>query len=227
MHQHALSQRPILYSFRRCPYAMRARLAICYAEQAVELREIVLRAKPAEMLAISLKATVPVLQLPDGAVIEQSVEIMQWALTQQDLAQWWPLDQAQQQQIMALIADNDGMFKSALDRYKYPNRYPEQNPIFYRSEGEQFLRQLDSLLQQQRYLVSDQIGLADVAIFPFVRQFAQVDRVWFDQADYPYLQAWLAEWLESRWFIQVMQKFPVWQSGTRGVDFGADSVFLS
>ena len=222
-----LLHRPILYSFRRCPYAMRARLAICYAAQAVELREIVLRAKPAEMLLISPKATVPVLQLPDGTVIEQSIEVMQWALAQQDLAQWWPLNQVQQQQIMALIAENDSAFKAALDRYKYPNRYPEPNPIFYRNQGEQFLRQLDSVLQQQRYLVSDQISVADVAIFPFVRQFAQVDRLWFDQADYPYLQAWLAEWLNSRLFAQVMPKFPVWQSGARGVDFGVDSVFLS
>ena len=227
MSEHGLSQQPILYSFRRCPYAMRARLAICYAEQKVELREIVLRSKPTEMLAISPKATVPVLQLPDGQVIEQSFEVMQWALTQHDPAQWWPADLTQQQQIMQLITQNDSTFKAALDRYKYPNRYPEQNPIFYRNQGEQFLCQLDSLLQQQRYLVSDQISVADVAIFPFVRQFAQVDRVWFDQADYPYLHAWLTEWLDSRLFVQVMQKFPVWQSGTIGTDFGADCSFLS
>ncbi len=218
---------PILYSFRRCPYAMRARLALCYAEQVVELREIVLRTKPAEMLQISPKGTVPVLQLPDGRVLEQSLEIMQWALAQQDSAQYWPTALAQQQQIIQLITVNDGVFKAALDRYKYPNRYPEQDALFYRSQGEQFLQQLETRLKQQSYLCSNQASLADLAIFPFIRQFAQVDRLWFDQADYPYLQAWLAEWLESRWFIQVMQKFPVWQSGTRGVDFGADSVFLS
>lgn len=234
---------PILYSFRRCPYAMRARLALCYAQQAVELREIVLRAKPAEMLAISPKGTVPVLQLPDGQVIEQSLEVMQWALQQHDPLDWWPTHPDVQADIRAFIAENDGAFKAALDRYKYPNRYPEQNSgqspeqaaLLYRSQGEQFLAQLDARLTQQRYLCADQISLADVAIFPFVRQFAQVDRAWFDQADYPHVQAWLAEWLDSRLFAQVMQKFQVWQSGTLGtvfaadfgVDCGVDCAFLS
>lgn len=226
MSQHAVCLRPILYSFRRCPYAMRARLALCYAQQHVELREIVLRAKPAEMLAISPKGTVPVLQLPDGRVIEQSLEMMQWALAQQDLAQWWLPDPSQQRQIMALITDNDGAFKAALDRYKYPDRYPEshgqQTAHQYRAQGEVFICQLNGLLQQQRYLVSEQVSLADVAIFPFVRQFAQVDRAWFDQTDYTFVHQWLAEWLESGLFGQVMQKFPVWQSGTRGVAFGVD-----
>lgn len=226
MHEHGLSQQPILYSFRRCPYAMRARLALCYAKQAIELREIVLRAKPAEMLAISPKGTVPVLQLSDGVVIEQSLEIMQWALTQQDPAQWWSPDSSQQQQIMALIADNDGIFKAALDRYKYPDRYTESNDQQtahdFRAQGEVFIRQLNDLLQQQRYLVGEQVSLADVAIFPFIRQFAQVDRAWFDQTDYRFVHHWLAEWLDSRLFTQVMQKFPVWQSGAVGIDFGVD-----
>lgn len=213
---------PILYSFRRCPYAMRARLALCYAQQAVELREIVLRAKPAEMLAISPKGTVPVLQLPDGQVIEQSLEVMQWALQQHDPLDWWPTDPNLQADIQALITENDGAFKASLDRYKYPNRYPEQDALGYRSQGERFLAQLEARLTQQRYLCGDQVSLADVAIFPFVRQFAQVDRVWFDQADYPRVQAWLAEWLDSALFAQVMQKFPVWQSGTLGTVFGAD-----
>jgi len=217
---------PILYSFRRCPYAMRARLALCYAQQAVELREIVLRAKPAEMLAISPKGTVPVLQLPDGQVIEQSLEVMQWALQQHDPLGWLPADPDAQARMLALIAENDGAFKTSLDRYKYPNRYPEQDALFYRGQGEQFLARLELCLTQQRYLCSNQISLADVAIFPFVRQFAQVDRAWFDQADYPRVQEWLAEWLDSALFAQVMQKFPVWQAGTLGtvfaVNFGVD-----
>ena len=213
---------PILYSFRRCPYAMRARLALCYAQQAVELREIVLRAKPAEMLAISPKGTVPVLQLPDGHVIEQSLEVMQWALQQHDPLDWWQTDPNLQADIQALITENDGAFKAALDRYKYPNRYPEQDALRYRSQGEQFLAQLEARLTRQTYLCSDQVSLADVAIFPFVRQFAQVDRAWFDQANYPRVQAWLAEWLDSALFAQVMQKFPVWQSGTLGKVFGVD-----
>lgn len=201
---------------------MRARLALCYAGRAVELREIVLRAKPSEMLAISPKGTVPVLQSPDGQVIEQSLEIMQWALQQHDPLGWLPTDPDQHTNMLALIAHNDGTFKTALDRYKYPNRYPEQDAMFYRSQGEQFLAQLEDRLTQQVYLCSDQISLADVAIFPFIRQFAQVDRAWFDQANYPRLQAWLAEWLDSRLFAQVMQKFAIWQSGTVGVHFGVD-----
>lgn len=222
MSQQPLSSMPVLYSFRRCPYAMRARLALCYAAQAVELREIVLRAKPAEMLAISPKGTVPVLQLPDGQVIEQSLEIMQWALQQHDPLSWLPTDADGQGHVLTLIAQNDGAFKANLDRYKYPNRYPEQDAIFYRDQGEQFLAQLEDRLTLQAYLCSDQISLADVAIFPFIRQFAQVDRAWFDQADYPRVQAWLAEWLDSRLFAHVMQKFSIWQSGTTGVYFGVD-----
>jgi len=201
---------------------MRARLALCYAQQTVELREIVLRAKPAEMLAISPKGTVPVLQLPEGQVIEQSLEIMQWALQQQDPLGWLPTTVDGQAAVMGLIMQNDHSFKAVLDRYKYPERYPEQDAMFYRDQGEQFLAQLEDRLTPQAYLCSDQISLADVAIFPFIRQFAQVDRAWFDQADYPRVQAWLAEWLDSRLFAHVMQKFPIWQSGTVGVHFGVD-----
>lgn len=215
-------QIPVLYSFRRCPYAMRARLALCYAQQVVELREIVLRAKPAEMLAISPKGTVPVLQLPNGQVIEQSLEIMQWALQQQDPLGWLPTTADVQESVRDLIMQNDHSFKTVLDRYKYPERYPEQNVLFYRSQGEQFLVQLESRLTQQKYLCANQISLADVAIFPFIRQFAQVDRAWFDQANYPRVQVWLAEWLDSGLFAQVMQKLPIWQSGTTGVYFGVD-----
>lgn len=220
MNAEPLLTTPVLYSFRRCPYAMRARLALGYVGQAVELREIVLRAKPAEMLAISPKGTVPVLQLPNGQVIEQSLEIMQWALQQQDPLGWLPTDAEAQADILALIAHNDGIFKAHLDRYKYPERYPEQHALFYRSQGEQFLAQLEDRLTQHAYVCSEQISLADVAIFPFIRQFAEVDRLWFDQAEYPQVQAWLAEWLDSRLFAHVMQKFPVWQSGTTGVSFG-------
>jgi glutathione S-transferase len=186
------------------------------------LREIVLRAKPAEMLAISPKGTVPVLQLLDGQVIEQSVEIMRWALQQHDPLGWLPADPNAQARMLALIADNDGAFKASLDRYKYPNRYPEQDALFYRGQGEWFLAQLEARLTQQTYLCSAQISLADVAIFPFVRQFAQVDRAWFDQTNYPHVHAWLAEWLDSPLFTQAMQKFELWQSGTLGTVFASN-----
>ncbi|MEC7120622.1 MAG: glutathione S-transferase [Pseudomonadota bacterium] len=211
---------PILYSFRRCPYAMRARLAILASGLCVELREVVLRAKPPEMLLISPKGTVPVLQLPNGQVIEQSLEIMCWALQQQDPAGWLPTDAAEQAAMLALIAQNDQPFKANLDRYKYPNRYPEQNAPFYRSQGELFLAHLEARLTQHTYLWSNQVSLADVAIFPFVRQFAQVDRVWFDQAAYPRVQAWLAAWLDSPLFAASMTKYDAWQAPEAGVLFG-------
>lgn len=213
---------PVLYSFRRCPYAMRARVALCYARQEVWLREIVLRDKPLEMLEISPKATVPVLQLPDGQVIDQSLDVMRWALAQHDPAQWWPQDATAQQQIMHLITSNDGAFKTALDRYKYPTRYVGVVALEQRAQGEVFLSALDQRLQQHHYLIGDQISLADAAIFPFVRQFAQVDPVWFAQTDYAALRAWLAAWLDSRWFGQAMTKFAQWQSGTLGERFGSD-----
>jgi glutathione S-transferase len=212
---------PVLYSFRRCPYAMRARLALAYSGVVVELREVVLRAKPAELLAISPKGTVPVLQTVDGQVIEQSLEIMQWALQQHDPEGW--LSVAMLPQMQALIAHNDGLFKAQLDRYKYPERDPSQTPAEHRAAGEAFLRQLDTLLGRHRFLLADQPCWADVAVFPFVRQFAHVDRVWFAAAPYPNLQQWLSYWCDSAVFEQVMQKYPAWQTDTQGVIFGGKS----
>ncbi len=207
----------VLYSFRRCPYAMRARLAIAYSQIAVELREVVLRDKPAEMLAISPKGTVPVLQTPQGEVIDQSLDIMHWALGQYDPEQW--LCPRLNHQIDALINHNDHDFKGCLDRYKYPDRHPEHAQAFYRQQGEQFLQQLEQLLTVHRYLLADRPCLADMAIMPFIRQFAAVDQAWFDQAGYPKLQAWLAHLLALPLFAQVMNKYAPWQSGQRGVLF--------
>ena len=151
---------PILYSYRRCPYAMRARMALWAAQIQVEVREISLREKPAHLLQISPKGTVPVLQLPDGTVLEQSLDIMQWALMQNDPQGWL---NAGRDAVQHLIAINDGDFKKALDRYKYPERYPEHSPAFYREQGEQFLQVLETALQQHRFLVSDTASMADVA----------------------------------------------------------------
>ena len=168
---------PILYSYRRCPYAMRARMALKYANISLETREISLREKPAHMLRVSPKGTVPVLVLPNGEVIEQSLEIMHWALKQPrvnaDLNNGWlNVDLAIAQ---SLIAQNDGDFKSALDRYKYPERYPEKSQVEYRAQGEMFLQRLEGLLQTHDYLLANHVSLADIAIFPFIRQFAAVD----------------------------------------------------
>ncbi len=198
---------PILYSYRRCPYAMRARMALWAAQIQVEVREISLREKPAHLLQISPKGTVPVLQLPDGTVLEQSLDIMQWALMQNDPQGWLNADR---DAVQHLIAINDGDFKKALDRYKYPERYPEHSPAFYREQGEQFLQVLETALQQHRFLVSDTASMADVAIFPFIRQFAAVDAAWFAASAYPGLRIWLESWLGSPLFAEIMQKFPVY-----------------
>ena len=198
---------PILYSYRRCPYAMRARMALWAAQIQVEVREISLREKPAHLLQISPKGTVPVLQLPDGTVLEQSLDIMQWALMQNDPQGWLNADR---DAVQHLIAINDGDFKKALDRYKYPERYPEHSPAFYREQGEQFLQVLETALQQHHFLVSDTASMADVAIFPFIRQFAAVDAAWFAASAYPGLRIWLESWLGSPLFAEIMQKFPVY-----------------
>ncbi|WP_277593381.1 glutathione S-transferase [Pseudomonas chlororaphis] len=195
-----------LYSFRRCPYAMRARLALRYSGVPLEIVEVSLKAKPAEMLALSPKGTVPVLSV-DGRVIDESLDIMRWALAQHDPQDWLLKDDIPaQQRIEALIAENDQMFKLHLNRYKYAERYPEQPMEHYRSQGEVFLRQLDELLSQHDYLLADHPSLADMALAPFVRQFAHVDREWFAQTPYRHLQRWLQRFLESELFVAVMAK---------------------
>ena len=195
-----------LYSFRRCPYAMRARMALRYSGVAVNIVEVSLKAKPAEMLALSSKGTVPVLNV-DGQVIDESLAIMHWALAQNDPQDWLLKDDPAGQQLIAgLIEENDQVFKVHLNRYKYAERYPEQPMTVYRAEGEVFLRRLDELLEGRDYLLAEHPSLADVALMPFVRQFAHVDREWFGQTPYRRLQAWLQRFLESELFIGVMQK---------------------
>ena len=216
-----------LYSFRRCPYAMRARLAIVLAELKVELREIVLKNKPAQMLAISPKGTVPVLELveTDGSsrrVIEESRDILQWALEQHDPQAVLDVEPASAQ---ALIEQNDNEFKHWLDRYKYSDRYPELSQLEYRERGEVFLQVLETLLAKHRYLLGDTISSADIGIMPFVRQFAHVDQDVFYSLPYPHLQQWLRDWLQHPAFQQVMVKLPAWQEGDQAVVFPIDSPF--
>jgi len=203
------SEQPILYSFRRCPYAMRARLALHYADQAVEHREVVLRDIPQQMIDISPKATVPVMQLADDTVIDESLDIALWALEQQD-PQKLLGSLSQLSDMLALINENDNDFKSCLDRYKYADRHPEDSIETYRQEGEVFLQKLEERLARHPYLFGTEIRLADIAIMPFVRQFAHVDKRWFEAADYPNLQRWLSEWLVSDSFTKIMIKYPQW-----------------
>ena len=192
----------LLYSFRRCPYAMRARLALRYSGVCVRIIEVSLKAKPAEMLAISPKGTVPVLDA-GGRVIDESLEIMRWALAQNDPDSWLLEDDAR---IAELIEANDQGFKMHLNRYKYAERYPEQPMEVYRAEGALFLQRLDELLTDRDYLLTDHPSLADIALLPFVRQFAHVDREWFAQTPYVRLQAWLQRFLESDLFTSIMKK---------------------
>lgn len=192
----------LLYSFRRCPYAMRARLALRYSGVPVRIVEVSLKAKPAEMLALSPKGTVPVLNV-DGQVIEESLEIMQWALAQNDPDNW--LLQGDPA-VFALIAENDQDFKYHLNRYKYAERYPEQPMEQYRAGGEVFLQKLEALLAERDYLMANHLTLADAALAPFVRQYAHVDRVWFAGTPYKRLQAWLERFMDSALFIAVMAK---------------------
>lgn len=212
------SRLPVLYSFRRCPYAIRARIAVARAGIACELREILLRDKPAEMLELSPKGTVPVLVLPDGTVIDESRDIMVWALSQADPDGWL---ETGLKAAPELLRQNDEDFKPLLDCYKYFERYPERPQAQYRDEAGAFLSRLDEHLAMHdgRGLTGSRPGFADVAIFPFVRQFAGVDRDWFDGMPWGRLLAWLEDWEASPSFQDVMAKYPVWRPGTEGVPF--------
>ena len=193
----------VLYSFRRCPYAIRARLALAVSRTSYALREVHLARKPAAMLAASPKGTVPVLVLEDGTVIDESLVIMRWALARRDPDRWLDRDDAD------LIARNDTSFKYDLDRYKYSDRHGS-DPVFHRGRGMEFLRELDRRLAGANQLCGSEPGLADAAIVPFVRQFAAVDREWFADQPLPHLPAWLDEHLASPLFQSVMVRWEPW-----------------
>lgn len=208
---------PILYSFRRCPYAIRARMTLQYSGVAVELREVVLRDKPPGMLAASAKGTVPVLVLADGTVLEESYDIMRWALSINDPDSWWRNELAAD--TGRLIEENDFSFKTHLDHYKYADRYPVFSREEYRRRGEVSLQLLEARLEASLFLMGEQLTFADVAIFPFVRQFAFVDKHWFDAAPYPNLQRWLTGFLDGALFLNVMRKYPQWQESAPATVF--------
>ena len=213
----AMSALPVLYSFRRCPYAMRARLALAVSGQTCELREVVLRNKPQGLLQASPKGTVPVLVLPDGQVLEHSLDIMLWALARHDPEGWLTPSQGDVQSMLALIAECDGPFKQALDRCKYPSRYPEADPGAERAKAVVWLTTLERRLSAQPHLFGHHAALADMAIAPFVRQFAGIDADWWAAQPWPRLQDWLAQWQASGLLASVMHKLPAWVDGTPGV----------
>ena len=205
---------PILYSFRRCPYAMRARLALLVSGTVCELREVKLRDKPAALIAASAKATVPVLVLPDGGVIDQSLDIMRWALDRNDPEGWLAGDDA------LLIAANDGPFKHHLDRAKYPGRYEGEGDD--RARALEMLEPLEVRLSATANLCGDARSLTDMALLPFVRQFAEIDRMWFDAQPLPGLQRWLNDHLASDLFAAAMVRWPVWRPGDAPISFGQE-----
>jgi glutathione S-transferase len=192
-------------------------MALACAEVNLELREVLLREKPVEMLAVSPKGSVPVLVLESGRVIDESLDIMRWALNLNDPLGW--LAAAKDSQADALIAENDGAFKEWLDKYKYADRYPAEPPEFYRSQAERYLQQLDGALGKNAWLCGSKKSIADVALFPFIRQFAMVDRPWFDQSPYHALRRWLALQLSDELFLSVMHKCPRWTGEEPGVNF--------
>ncbi len=200
----------ILYSFRRCPYAIRARLALLVSKIEFELREIELKNKPKIMLTLSPKGTVPILHLDNGRVIDESLEIMLWSLQQSDPENWLPTCQLLKQQNLALIERNDNEFKPVLDRYKYWVRHPEKTQSEYRSDTEPFLKNLEQQLTQKPFLFYNKPKIADIAIFPFVRQFANVDLSWFNTAPYPKLRKWLNTFIETQLFSTAMTKHSTW-----------------
>jgi glutathione S-transferase len=209
---------PILYSFRRCPYAMRARLAIIAGNKRVELREVSLRSKPASMLHASPKGTVPVLVLPDGDVIDQSLDIMRWAMTGPD-GTAPPSDPA-------IIALNDGPFKHHLDRYKYIERYPADG-IDHRGAATEILEGLDVRLSDSGRFCGHRELFTDLAVMPFVRQFAATDRPYFNGLQFRYLQAWLAEHLTSDLFTRAMVRLCPWSPGNAPTVFPPGSPILT
>lgn len=214
---------PVLYSFRRCPYAMRARLALVAAGVQVEIREILLRDKPQHLRDLSPKATVPVLWLPDGTVIDQSLDVMRWALAQRQPVGFLTPDTAEVQQGEQWLQQLDGPFKFNLDRYKYPNRYENCDPVPHRAACLELLLVWEQALADGRaFLFGTQPSLYDAAILPFVRQFRIADEAWFDsQTSIPSVQAWLNQFLGSSWFDLAMPKLAPWQPGDPPLIFPA------
>ncbi|MEP6882987.1 MAG: glutathione S-transferase [Dokdonella sp.] len=212
---------PILYSFRRCPYAMRARMAVQVSGQAVELREVRLREKPAHLLAASPKGTVPVLIDAKGRVIDESLDIMLWALQKNDPERWLANSSATEIEMSELIARCDDEFKPRLDRYKYPQRFAEFDRLTERQRGLQFLQSLEHQLEHGPWLFGDRGSLADFAILPFVRQFEMVDPEWFVTCPLPRVRDWLARWIASPLFERIMIRVEPWSPDQPCVIFPA------
>ncbi len=211
---------PILYSLRNCPYAMRARIAIFKSKQTILLRDLVLSNKPTEMIAASPKATVPVLVLTDGTVIDESLEVMLWALKETD-----PDDLLHNHitntlpEMLQLINEFDHDFKSCLEQYKCAKRYRENDLLEHRENCEVYIKKLEQRLTRHLFLMSDKESLADIALLPFIRQFARIERQWYLQSPYPNVRQWLNNYLQSSMFTKVMAKQSLWLDSREDVLF--------
>ena len=208
---------PILYSFRRCPYAMRARMAIHISGQKCELREVLLRDKPPSMLEYSAKGTVPVLILQDGNVIDESLDVIDWALNLNDPDDWQRSKDTKKTK--ELIKINDGEFKYHLDRYKYSKRYENEDPEFHRKKCLKFIESINNELNNSEYIFDDNISYADIVLLPFIRQFRIADIDWFDALPYNNLKKWLSGFLDSTLLNSIMKKYDLWKEGDKSIVF--------
>ncbi len=204
---------PILYSFRRCPYCMRAHMGLKYSLLIIKLREVSLKEMPDELLKVSPHETVPVLILSADNVMDESWDILKWALLKNDPDNWLGEDNKYLLDAEMLVETNDFSFKENLDHYKYADRHPEHSKEHYRNEGEEFIEELEDMLSDNAYLLADTVTIADIAIFPFVRQFSLVDKTWFDESRYTRVQHWLESLINSKLFQDVFQKHDFWKSG--------------
>lgn len=224
---------PVLYSLRNCPYAMRARLAIYRSKQVVELRDIVLTNKPAAFLDVSPKATVPTLVLSSSKVIDESLDLMLWALSKgdpNDLLRMNIDDRASNSsdteysqelnEILSLVKRFDDEFVPCLDAYKCAKRYHESNLNECRQACEALIQELEQRLSLHAFVIDNKESIADIALLPFIRKFAKIERQWYLQSPYPELRRWLDNYLQSRMFSKVMAKYPLWSLGQPVVEFG-------
>lgn len=217
---------PVLYSFRRCPYAIRARYTIAYLNVPVNLREVVLKAKPEALLSLGGRSSVPQLVDMDGARYPESMDIILWALSKSNnrikVNSVWPSDACQRNKMSAWIRYNDVFFKKWLDRYKYADRYTEFSESYYFAQCEVFLRRLNRRLGLRSYLMGEKLSVADISVFPFVRQFAAVNQKRFDESEYDNVKKWLSLFLDTALFNNVvMKKYPMWTSEQENVVFPA------
>jgi glutathione S-transferase len=214
---------PILYSLRRCPYAMRARLGLLQADQTVVLRDVVMKNIPAEMLLASPKGTVPILVFDDSSVIDESIDIMIWALNQNDPNNLLFNDQPSiHSSMLALIKRNDNEFRDSLDKYKVAARYHDTTEVHYRDQCEPFIFHLEQRLTEYDFLMGTRPSLADYALLPFVRQFSRVDRKWYLQAPYPNIERWLTKHYQNPLYSKAMKKYPQWLDNNDVILFGRE-----